>query len=89
VEKRAVEHVRVDPEHRRLGVRPCPRRRRSHRSRLRLVYPAINETIEARAFWASVGLPGPGIPAYCSHMRQSSGIASDARCPAGKDTELR
>jgi GNAT superfamily N-acetyltransferase len=40
---------------------------------------AVNKSIEVRTFfWARIGPPGPTVPAYCSHMQESSGIASDA-----------
>jgi hypothetical protein len=36
-----------------------------------------SNSIEAKAFWASVGLPGPTVPAYCSHMRRAAGMPFD------------
>jgi GNAT superfamily N-acetyltransferase len=48
---------------------------------------AINETIEARAFWASVGLPGPGIPAFCTTCGGSGMHLMHGH--EGHDAELR
>jgi GNAT superfamily N-acetyltransferase len=70
VEKRAVfEHVRVDAEYRRLGygrvlVAAALILGRGYDWSM----TAISESTDARAFWATVGLPGPDTPAYCSHM---------------------
>jgi GNAT superfamily N-acetyltransferase len=69
-----LEHVRVDEQHRRRGYG-----RVLVAAALALVpddyswsTTAINRTIVAKAFWATVGLPGPATSAYCSHMRAAS-----------------
>jgi hypothetical protein len=81
IERRAVfEHIRVDAEHRCLGYnRTLVAAALTLGTGYDWSMTAINSnSIEAKAFWASVGLPGPTVPAYCSHMRQAAGMPFDA-----------
>jgi GNAT superfamily N-acetyltransferase len=80
IEKRAVlKHVRVDESYRRHGY---GRVLVAAALTLGRDYDwstiAVNQSIEARAFWARIGPPGPTVPAYCSHMQEASGAAFDA-----------
>jgi GNAT superfamily N-acetyltransferase len=70
------EHVRVDAEYRRLGYgRVLVAAALVLGAGYDWSMTAISESTEARAFWATVGLPGPDTPRYCSHMRESSEIS--------------
>ena len=81
IEKRAVlEHVRVDESYRRHGygrvlVAAALTLGRDYDWSM----TAVNKSIEARAFWARIGLPGPTVPAYCSHMQEASGAVFEFR----------
>lgn len=74
VDRRGViEHVRVDPPHRRLGYsRLLVAAARTRGGGYTWTTTKVEATFEARAFWARVGWPGVGEPFYCSHMLEHS-----------------
>jgi GNAT superfamily N-acetyltransferase len=80
VDRRGVlENVRVDSDVRRRGYgRVLLAAARARGVGYEWSQTKINDSLEARAFWARVGMFGPTPPAYCSHMRESFGIAPDA-----------
>jgi GNAT superfamily N-acetyltransferase len=67
-----IEHVRAD--HRRLGYgRLLVAAARTLDPDYRWTTTTIQPTLEAKAFWATVGWDGVGEPHYCSHQREATG----------------
>jgi len=76
VDRRGViEHVRVDPPRRRLGYsRLLVAAARARGVGFTWTTTKVQDTFEARAFWARIGWPGVGEPFYCSHMSEAAGF---------------
>jgi GNAT superfamily N-acetyltransferase len=74
-----LENVRVDSDVRRRGYgRVLLAAARARGVGYEWSQTKITDSPAARAFWATVGTFGSTSPAYCSHMKESSGIAWDA-----------
>lgn len=80
-ERVCLEQIRVDESYRRLGfgrLLLAAALARLSPERFCWSTTAIQDTLPARSFWASVPFPGElGVPHYCSDMRQQRGEAPD------------
>lgn len=80
-ERVCLEQIRVDEQYLRLGfgrLLLAAALARLPPERFSWSTTAVDDTLPARAFWASVPFPGEiGVPHYCSDMRQQRGEAPD------------
>ena len=68
-----LEHVRVDESYRRYGYgRVLVAAALTLGRGYDWSTTAVNKSIEARAFWATVGWPGVGRPKYCSYQQEAA-----------------
>jgi hypothetical protein len=69
-----IEHVRVDRgRYRRHGYsRLLVAAARARGPNYTWTTTNVEDTVEARAFWATVGWPGVGEPKYCSHQQEAA-----------------
>lgn len=72
-----IEHVRVDPPYRRLGLaRRLVEAATSERRGYTWSTTVIDTTCEAQGFAAAGIWPGPPRPRWCEHMRIADDLAS-------------